>query len=123
MITLPRMSLTEKLSQIRTRRLALGLAQGELADLAGINRVQLNGLERGRSTNPTIGTLDAIERALETAEALAAGREPAAPPRPGRRAGTQRPPAAHTEPQDRPDTRRALRARIARIRQKLAGMR
>lgn len=63
-----RASLARKI--IRDRR-RLGLSQAELARRAGIPPESLNRLERAK-TNPTIKTVEKIDRALKAAEKKAA---------------------------------------------------
>ena len=63
-----RASLARKI--IRDRR-RLGLSQAELARRAGIPPESLNRLERSK-TNPTIKTVEKIDRALKAAEKKAA---------------------------------------------------
>ena len=49
---------------LRQLRLARGLTQGQLADLAGTNTMFISKLERGVTT-PTIGTLVRLSKALK----------------------------------------------------------
>ena len=49
---------------LRRAREALGVSQEELADLAGIHRTYISGVERG-VRNPTIMVLDKIAKALK----------------------------------------------------------
>jgi transcriptional regulator with XRE-family HTH domain len=61
--------------RIRSRRLALGLTLGQVADRAELSLPYIANLERGRG-NPTVGALRRIAAALELpASALLAGDE------------------------------------------------
>lgn len=61
--------------RIRSRRLALGLTLGQVADRAKLSLPYIANLERGRG-NPTVGALRRIAAALELpASALLAGDE------------------------------------------------
>lgn len=48
---------------VRRRRLALGLSQEALAEMAGVDRTYISGIERG-VRNPTIRTAGRIAEAL-----------------------------------------------------------
>lgn len=52
------------------RRRDLGITQTELAKRSGISRTMINMIENGRTTNPTIGTLNKIATALNAELAL-----------------------------------------------------
>jgi transcriptional regulator with XRE-family HTH domain len=68
--------------RIRSRRLALGLTLGQVADRAKLSLPYIANLERGRG-NPTVGALRRIAAALELpASALLAGDE-SSPAEPG----------------------------------------
>lgn len=49
---------------VKSRRLAQGINQRELADRAGLSRSYLCDIERGRGTKPSVDTLDSISNAL-----------------------------------------------------------
>ena len=49
---------------IKARRSGQNMSQRELADRAGISRSYLCDIERGRGTQPSVGTLDAVATAL-----------------------------------------------------------
>ena len=53
---------------IRKRRNGLGLSQIDPARRAGVSQDLLNRLECGRHGNPTVATLEKIERALSEVE-------------------------------------------------------
>ncbi len=49
---------------LRLRRLALGLRQQDVADVAGISREQIGKLETGQATDPHLSTVQALACAL-----------------------------------------------------------
>lgn len=53
-------------ARVLERRLALGLAQWEVADRAGIRQGMISNLEVGRTTQPWAKTLSRLAKALET---------------------------------------------------------
>lgn len=55
--------------RIKARRCELGLSQEELANRAGVSRVQISNLERGESKNIQSKTALAIAEALDTTAA------------------------------------------------------
>jgi transcriptional regulator with XRE-family HTH domain len=56
-------------NQIRLARHALRWSQGDLAEVSGVSRVTISGVESGAVTDPKRATLVAIVRALERAGA------------------------------------------------------
>ena len=59
------MSIQERLGQnLREERLQRGLSQEALAELSGLHRTYVSGVERGLR-NVTVGVLEAIATALE----------------------------------------------------------
>lgn len=52
-------------NNVKRLRLAAGITQAELADLVGVDRSYISGLEQG-NRNPTVVSLWHVARALET---------------------------------------------------------
>ena len=52
-------------TNVKYRRLRLGLSQEQLADLSGFHRTYIGSVERGER-NITLSTLEALARVLET---------------------------------------------------------
>lgn len=63
--------------RIAARRKAMGWSQNELARRAGVNHPTLFKIESGQRTNPSIGTIVKIARALNTTAETLVGAEPA----------------------------------------------
>ena len=63
--------------RIKARRKTLGWSQNELARRAGVNHPTLFKIESGQRTNPSIGTIVKIARALGTTAESLVGAEPA----------------------------------------------
>lgn len=59
---------TKIAKDIRRRRRAIDLSQGQLAKLANVSEDALVRLENGRLPNPTVGTLNRILDGLSRAE-------------------------------------------------------
>ena len=59
-------SLAERFGRaVRAERIRQGLSQEGLAELAGVDRTYISGLERGRR-NPALSTVEQIAKALST---------------------------------------------------------
>jgi ribosome-binding protein aMBF1 (putative translation factor) len=56
--------LVSALSALRVERERQGLSFSDLSDRSGIDRATLSKLETGKVSNPTVGTLRAVARAL-----------------------------------------------------------
>lgn len=67
--------------RIAAKRKTLGWSQNELARRAGVNHPTLFKIESGQRSNPSIGTIVKIARALGTTAELLVGAEPAEPRR------------------------------------------
>ena len=56
--------------ELNQRRRDLGISQAEVSRRSGVSRTMINMIENGRTTNPTIGTLNKIAKALNAELAL-----------------------------------------------------
>lgn len=74
--------------RLREARLARGLSQVRLAELAGVRQATVNALENGKTRGVEFATLDALARVLEMAPEMLLTSVPEAPPeKPRRQAG------------------------------------
>jgi len=51
-------------TNVRVRRVALGLSQEAFADIVGLDRTYVSGIERGRR-NPTLKIVEQVAKALQ----------------------------------------------------------
>ena len=73
--------LTSALSAMRAERERQGLSLSDVSHRSGIDRATLSRLETGKASNPTVGTLCALARALNKRLSWSLSDEPSVPGR------------------------------------------